>query len=333
MIEIGPIILAAKEKPKQEAFSFALSQIPDALLTQTLESIGPNKEEGPSAVISTLLGIFLRGHLHGGKDGGFEASEDDLTDIINTMTPYFVLELVRRRGCFGFFELPESPWAFDAQVRAREPHRATIEATVEELRQLKAPIFPLLLDKDLKRMEEENIGAVVPMPVQGRSVATDAMLNIQPHKTPALDPATFIKALQAVNQRASSTAPVPQLNLLASMASNEVDLMDEKTGKTRRLNIAEMNASPEGRMVQIMHEFFGHSWEENRSAVLRFYALMKLVESGALSEWTLQKSGGTAVHTAVFIAAATEKLTKGGGFAPARFLDEVKRLASSRQTT
>lgn len=324
--EIGKVIIAAKEKPKSEAFSFALSQIPDPLLNQMLESVGDrHNDDNPAASPILLLAGFLRQHLHGDNRGGFKATEDDFFNIINSIVPYITIELVRRRGCFGFLELPESPWAFNAAVRIREPNREAIERTIEEFKDLQVPLFPLLTsEKDLQRMEKEDVGVVIEMGVRGRSVATEEMLHIQPHKAPPLDPKTFMDAFRKVNERAFSTEPISFPKLPPSM-SPEVDLIDKK-GSTRRINIPEMQNSPEGRMIAVLHEFFGHDQEEDRSALLRFYALMKLLRDGTISKWTEEKPEGSTLHPAILVTAATLKLTKGGGFPPVKFQQEVQRL-------
>jgi hypothetical protein len=107
--------------------------------------------------------------------------------------------------------------------------------------------------------------------------------------------------------------------------SSEVDLIDKK-GSTRRINIPEMQRSPEGRVISILHDYFGQSQEEDRSALLRFYALMKLMRDGTISKWTEENPEGSALHPAILVTAATLKLTKGGGFPPVKFQQEVQRL-------
>lgn len=326
--EIRQVVLGFKQKSKEEAFSFALSQISDEMLSKMLQSVGGKSNDDPSASLMLVqLAAFLRQHLHGNENGRAALPENEFFDIINTVAPYMTVELVRRRGCFGFLELPSSPWAFNATVRIREPHRVAIERTITELETLKVPVFPLLTDEeDLQRMERENLGVVVPMGVKGRSIATEEMLQIQPQKAPALDPQAFIEAFQDVNDRALSREPMPRFELPSSLPS-EVDLMD-KEGGTRRINIPAMQNSPEGRMISILHEHFGHDYEENRSAILRFYALVKLLRDGTLSRWAPENAEGASLHPAVLVAASTMKLTKGGDFPPAKFQQEVQRLVA-----
>ena len=324
--EIGKVILASKEKPKKKVFAFALSLISDPLLNRMMESIGNKQRDShPATTAIMLLGMFLRQHLHGDKRGGFEATEDELFDIINTVIPYITIELVRRRQCFGVLELPESPWVYNATLHIREPRRDAIEKTVAELKALRVPVFPLLTDKtDLQRMEEQNVEVMVEMGVQGRGVATEEMINIQPHKASALDPKTFIEAFVDVNERAFGTSPVLAPALLAQMPA-EVDIMDKK-GSSHRLNISKMQNSPEGRMISILHDHFGDDQESERSAILRFYALMKMLREGTIAEWAKETPEMSTMHPAILITAATMKLTKGGGFPPAKFQQEVRRL-------
>ena len=333
VLEIGKVIAASKQKPKAETFSFALSQIPDALLSKMLDCVGNNQDDDHPAVSTVvLLGIFLRQHLHGNKRGGFEAADRELLDIINTVTPYFTVELVRRRGCFGVVELPESPWLYNAVLHIRDPKRVAIEKTVTELKSLKVPVFPLLTDEtDLQRMEKQNLGVVVEMGVRGRSVATEETLNLQPHKAPALDPKIFIDAFVDVNENADGTAPLSSATLPPSMPA-EVDFIDSK-GTARRINVSEMHKSTEGRMVAIFHNHFGQDFEQERSAILRFYALMKLLRDGSITKWTQETPEVSSMHPAILITAATMKLTKGGGFPPAKFQQEVQRLISEAAKT
>ena len=328
--EIGQVILAAKEKPKDEAFAFAWSQISDTLLFNMVRSsvdkeYDKQEEEDSAASSFMLLSVFLRQHLHGNQRGGFEASDEELFDIVNTIVPYATIELVRRRGCFGVLELPASPWAFNAALRIREPNRVAIERTIQELEALQVPLFPLLSDEeDLQRMEQQDLGVVIKMGVRGRSVATEEMLQIQPQKAISLNSQAFVKAFEAVNARAFGTESMPEL---PSAMPSEVDLMD-KTGSTRRINMSALQHSAEGRMIAIVHEHFGDDYEQYRSALLRFYALSKLLRDGTLSAWIEETRRGPSLHPAILITAATMKLTKGGGFAPMKFQKEVQRVVA-----
>lgn len=328
--EIGQVILAAKEKPKDEAFAFVWSQISDSLLLTMLESSVDREKDEPDEEDSAassfmLLSMFLRQHLHGNQRGGFEASDEELFDIVNTVVPYATIELVRRRGCFGVLELPASPWAFNAALHIREPNRAAIERTIQELEALQVPIFPLLSDEeDLQRMEQQDLGVVVKMGVRGRSVATEEMLQIQPQKAVSLDPQTFVKAFEAVNARAFGTESMPDL---PSDMPSEVDWMD-KTGSTSRIDMSALHHSAEGRMISIVHEHFGDDYEEYRSALLRLYGLSKMLRDGTLAAWIQETPRGPSLHPAILVTAATTKLTKGGGFAPVKFQKEVQRLVA-----
>lgn len=326
LFEVGRVIEAATEKPKDEAFSFALSAIPDSTLDELLDGSvrsRAGRDDEPAVEASGLLAIGLRSHLHGRKGGGFQTTEDDLIDIVNTVAPYHTIELIRRRGCFEECELPSSPWAVDAAVCVRGPRRDNIGATVAELKRRNIPCLPLLTEQETLQQMEKGTGVVIQLGPRGRGLMTPQMANVQPHKAPALDPQAFVKAFDDVNRRAFSDdgglAELPQ------EMPTEVDY--EEDGEVRRLNLREMSNSPQGRMVQIMHDHFGHDFEQYRSAILRFNALLDLLRKDALAAWMVPMPEGMRMHPAILITAATLKLTKGGLFPPARFVREVEDLA------
>jgi hypothetical protein len=326
LLEVSQVTVEAGQKPKEEMFSFTLGALPDVTLNRLLDSMAPTarSDEAANAAL-VLLMVFLRGHLHGDARGGFEASDEEFGDILHTLEPYLVIELIRRRGCFELFELPESPWAFGASIRVHGPHREDIEGTIAELKRRRLPYPPVLSDaRMLQQMEGDGVGIEMPMPVRGRSVVTPQTLNLQPHKALALDPEAFIAAFKEVNEYALSTDPATALETPDGVPS-EVDFVED--GKVQRWNLDEMRSSPQGRIVKIMHKYFGQSFEEDRSALLRFHALMDLLRKDALSDWITGPPDSPSMHPAILVTAATMKLTKGGLFPPARFVREVEELA------
>lgn len=109
LLEVSQVTVEARQKSKEKAFAFTLAALPDATLDRLLDSMalkGKSDETANAALV--MLMVFLRGHLHGDARGGFEASDEEFGDILHTLQPYLVMELIRRRGCFELFELPES---------------------------------------------------------------------------------------------------------------------------------------------------------------------------------------------------------------------------------
>jgi len=320
LAEFGEVVVTAQKQPKDAVFDFLLRTTSEETLSYLLEGMAANnRQEGdhPSMMLVVLAALSLRSYLQGDKKGGFEATDSEMTDIVNTLHPYWLMEFARRRHCFGVFGMPENPWAFNATVRLAEPNRSNIERTVAELEKLGLPCPPPLVDEDLvSAMESQNIGVEIQMPVQGRMVASEEMLNIQPHKLPPVDPEKFIEVFSEINQAAFNPEPMPDLNI------PDVDLF-KKNGKVQTLSGKD---SPEIRIIRIINERFRPDYEQCQSATARIFAFTALLRSNALDPLIRKSPDRHEMPTQVLIVASTMKLTKGGSFPPVRFVQEVERL-------
>lgn len=322
--EVGAAIIAAKQKSKDEVFDFIMQQFSEPTLQALLDSVNRSKNEdahqvGANSVM--LLGVFLRGHLHGNSEGAFQADEDELVDIVNTLGQYFVIEFLRRRGCFGYFEMPKSPWVFNAVVRVREPNRPNIAATIALLNEMGLPYPPLLTDEEtLNMMETKSIGVEMGMGVQGKPIADPQMLNIQYHKLPALNPDKFRDALDEINEVLSGAKSLPPSHL------PPIDMVDSSGGK-QELNTQN---NPHLQIARVISRHFPDSLEEATSANARLVALTRLISAGSLNNWMVQDGNKNTFHPAVVETAALLKLTPDGAFPAARFATTVKRLTTEK---
>lgn len=325
LADVGRVILEAKKQPKRHAFDFLMREIPEPTFMRLVDSIRPTpgrEEDHPGHAPFMMMVVYLRSHLLGDKRGGFSATDEELLNITNTLHPYLIIELMRRRGGFEEFHLPENPWSFDAVVRVRGPVREKLAATVAEFQAMNLPAPLLFTDEELlSRMEKDDIGAEIPMPVRGRPAASETMVNVRFQKLPALDPLKFADAMREVNETAFSSEPMPGLHL------PEVDFV-KKSGAVQRMG-GENFDSPIVRAIKVFQTHFDNESGECQSAIARFYALTEMMRNKSLPRWITSTPAGDSIHPAVMVAAATVKLTPNGKFAPAYFADQVEKVANN----